>query len=260
MVCVTLITCILLACANQADPTGGANEVVNSERLAKVRNAAHAYRLKGEQDLKLQPEPLLRFDDPVTKVSQGAVYMWADGQNRPAVMASIYFQGDGARIDEFLSLFAKGATAELQGQVVWQPQTANVELTPVTDTEVADEAPLRLVQMRTIARKHTAAVSDRRAGRQELRLLTKPLHRYAHPMTGLVDGGVFAFAKGTNPEVLLIIEAVHSSKRAEWRMGWARMTARECEVRDGESVVWSIDAASFPQSMNDGYFNRSTRE
>ena len=265
MGCTTLIACVLLAGADQAveqpAPAAQSTEEISAARLAKIRDAAKAYTLKLEHELKFQPEPLLRFDDPITKASQGAVYVWIDDRSRPTVMASIYFQADGARVDEFLSLFGKGATAEFNGQLVWQPKEANVELTLVSGAaEVADTAALRLVQMRTLARKFTASVSDRRAGRQELRLLTQPIHRYASPRDGLIDGGVFAFAKGTNPEVLLIIEAIAAANETGWRIGWARMTSRECEVRDGENVVWNARYSRFPQGMNEAYFNRGTRD
>ena len=62
--------------------------------------------------------------------------------------------------------------------------------------------------MRRLARQFSASVNDDKFGRQQLRLLSKPLYSYGKAGSQVLDGAIFAFAKGTNPEVLVLIEAV----------------------------------------------------
>ena len=70
--------------------------------------------------------------------------------------------------------------------------------------------------------------------REELRLLPKPLYRYEPKAGPVIDGAVFAFVMGTDPESLLLIEAVKSggkqsgssrlpaARRASWKAATRR--------------------------------------
>ena len=85
--------------------------------------------------------------------------------------------------------------------------------------------------------------------REELRLLPRPLYRYqlkdvpdAEGM--VVDGAVFAFVMGTDPESLLLIEAVREREATKWQSAFARRTSGELEGRHREQVVWK--APRFP--------------
>jgi hypothetical protein len=231
-------------------------------RVQIIQETAEAYALfdaeRAEQPLVRSEKPVLKFEDPVTMATRGGVYVWSDHRGRPRAIASIYFRGDGARVDEFQSLAEAGLVAKYQGEVVWRPVLAGVEWTSIAG-EVPATKPLRLAKMREIARQFAAAVRDAKAGRQELRLLTQPLYRYDDADRGIVDGALFCYAKGTNPEVLLLVQAETSEGRTQWKQAFCRMTERECEVKSGERVVWSAAKAPIPQPPEDPYFNRTTR-
>ncbi|HEY3966726.1 MAG TPA: hypothetical protein VGM05_19340, partial [Planctomycetaceae bacterium] len=73
----------------------------------------------------------------------------------------------------------------------------------------------------------------------ELRLLDRPLRRFADREHGLIDGAFCAFAGGTNPEVLVMIECRQDgSGNSAWHYGFARMGAGRLTARLGETVVW----------------------
>jgi hypothetical protein len=81
-----------------------------------------------------------------------------------------------------------------------------------------------------------------------LRLLTKPLYRYE--ATGdLIDGALFGFVLGTDPEALLMIEAYKTPEGTQWRYAFAAMTVYGLFAKlDGTEVwnrpenrVWKID-------------------
>ena len=72
----------------------------------------------------------------------------------------------------------------------------------------------------------------------------------------MVDGAVFAFAEGTDPEVLVILEARRDADHPEgrWSYSVARMTSPGVEVRLGDPVVWSgLPYWNNPRSRDDAY-------
>ena len=59
--------------------------------------------------------------------------------------------------------------------------------------------------------------------------------------TGWFDGGVFAFVQGTDPEAIVLLEAVRSNGPPRWQYAFARATAAGLEARIEKTVVWSVD-------------------
>ena len=72
---------------------------------------------------------------------------------------------------------------------------------------------------------------------RKLRLMDQPLHRFDSPDQDVLDGGLFAFVEGTDPEAWLILEAVESPGSRSWRFALARMNIDALRVRRGESIV-----------------------
>ena len=75
-------------------------------------------------------------------------------------------------------------------------------------------------------------------------MLATPIYRYeidsvkaAHP--DLIDGAVFAFVQGTDPEAVLLVEAVRQGGGIGWQYAFGRATGYDVEARLGSSVVWS---------------------
>src|SRR2546425_391235 len=61
--------------------------------------------------------------------------------------------------------------------------------------------------------------------RSALRRLARPLPSYRDEDAGILEGGLFAFANGTNPELLLFIEARQGkgkSSKPVWQFGVGR--------------------------------------
>jgi hypothetical protein len=111
--------------------------------------------------------------------------------------------------------------------------------------------------MRAIAEEYQA-IDDFEAqkSRWELRLLTKPIARYSVAGKGIIDGALFAFAHGTDPEVFLLLEAQRTETGAEWRIGFAPMTAYAVEVSRKEKAVWSEKYRESPKDPREPFFIR----
>jgi hypothetical protein len=201
------------------------------------------------QKLELRREPVMRWTSDADY--HGEVYVWTH-QGRAAIVGCIFSgpQGDSARriMHEFHSLVPQPLVAGARGGSGWQPQEAGITLQPISDApEPADNEARRLTQMRELARRFSAhmAASD---SKWELRLLPQPIYRYERTDkdSSVVDGAVFTFVWtiGTDPEVLLVIEARRTDSGVQWHYAPARFTNREAWVKYQDREIWRVDAAT----------------
>jgi hypothetical protein len=81
---------------------------------------------------------------------------------------------------------------------------------------------------------------DPNNSRYELRLLKRPLHMYQDEANGILDGGLFTLANGTNPEILVFIEArVDPKQRSKrvWQFAVGRLAHAELHMEyDGKEI------------------------
>jgi hypothetical protein len=94
--------------------------------------------------------------------------------------------------------------------------------------------------MRTLAREFAAELTDKRGGEsvvRKLRLLDQPAYRYESLERDVIDGGLFAFVEGTDPEAWLLLEAVNDKAGRHWRFALARMNIDALRVRRGDAIV-----------------------
>ena len=161
---------------------------------------------------------------------------------------------------EFVSL----STAPLRadgGPFWWVPSKAGVEFHEVPDAPapVADEAG-RLRQMRDLARRFSAR--EFWVGRNyALRFLPHPIDRYADTTAGLLDGAIFTYANGTNPELLLLIEAHRQGDGPpKWSYAAARLSRAELHLTLGQRDVWTAPILNKDLILNpeETYYTRLT--
>ena len=131
------------------------------------------------------------------------------------------------------------------GRLLWKPTEYVCKFSDVPDSPVpAAKAPLRLVQMRKIAADFSAVVhfgfTRSEITPHNLRLLTQPAYRYAEGEK-ILDGGMFIFAIGTDPDIVLLIEAYRDAKGARYRYALAPMTIFQLDVRYKDRDVWGIE-------------------
>ena len=80
-------------------------------------------------------------------------------------------------------------------------------------------------------------------------MLSTPVYRYSLDEkrtrhTEVVDGAVFAFVQGTDPEALLVIEGIKNSQGIDWEYAIVRATAGALEAKRESKVVFT--AEKFP--------------
>jgi hypothetical protein len=218
------------------------DQIVKSIVLQKVDGGS-------SERIAMLDNPNYRFVDPARSFSDGTVWAWGR-PGRPAALLTLSIQkkeGVLRWLGELTSLSTPSISATGPDGWAWTPQTAGAaaQALPGSPRPAEDEAK-RLRQMRDMARRFRAfeffdPIGQTRMERYELRLLPQPVHRYADPKSGLLDGAIFFFAYGTNPEIALLIEARREGKDESgpsWTCGLARIAGAELHVELDHGEVW----------------------
>lgn len=200
----------------------------------------------------LAPKPVMRWRNVVRgQAGEAMMVVWAH-KGRPVAMASI-FPWMGDMCHEFDSLSREGKVVAVEKDtVIWSPRAAGVDFKALPGAPApAKTSAERLRQMKALAERFKATMTGWReddADREELRLLPRPLFRYElaaekDPEPNLLDGGLFAYVLGTDPEVILILEAIGTAEKAEWQYAFARATSAGLEVRldKDRDAVWTAE-------------------
>lgn len=240
-----------------ADVTVADDGELGKEQIAKwaayyeARAAAYDIRLQGDSDesLRLHQFPVLRWSNPVIDngTTHGECFVWTKS-GRPEVFASIFSYRSSRARDQtkrtvahaFNSLSRQALVASHAGEVFWAPDQPGAEFLPIPDApSPGSTRPLRLVQMRRLAREFTAT-SGGTDGDEELglRLLPQPVYRHTGESEDVLDGALFVFVTGTDPEVLLMIEVRRVGSESLWHAVAARHSHLTLRVQHRGIEVW----------------------
>lgn len=192
----------------------------------------------------------LRWSNPVVGRVYGNVFLWSDDAGRPVAVISIFraYAPWNSLDVECSSLSSKRLTLTCDDRPIWTPQPSPIEWKVLPSSPPAASNPkTRLVQMRALARRFGARVDDRRNNndkevKRELRPLTQPIYRYSSPDDGLIDGAMFCFAVGTDPEAILLLECRANDEGSEaWYYALARLNRDALEVQLDNKRVWRVE-------------------
>lgn len=255
-------------------------------RLVEMREIATSFqaaKLDGETRVPavLAGEPLYRWNDPTREFSDGTLWFWrAAGQPIGVVAIEFYPQNKAFGIIwnlEFTSL-ATGpieveggkhfdnryndlAPPRPDGRLRWAPSKGGIELRELPSApEPAGTDAERLRQMRDILKRFSARELFH-SQEYALRLISHPIDRYADAGSGLVDGAIFLYANGTNPEVLLLVE-VHRRRagRATWWYAGAPLARAVVTLRLDRQDVWSHTSKQVPSPQDIYFLARKPRD
>ncbi len=239
-------------CAAWAQTPSDENTRAEEFRVfAKKGATTYTIQLEGsDRPLELRPEPILKWTNPVIGSIYGDVFIWTQ-DGRPEAVASIYkfYSPLTHRANEFHSLSLGKLTGRRDGTAVWTPSKPGLELKPIAGAPAPDEsATVRLRQMKLIAQEFTGHQTTRQGVDREMRLLNQPIYRYEKTKGDLVDGGLFVFVVGTDPETFLLIEARRTKNGAlEWQFGATRMTNKDLKTKHRDRDVWSAPELPWAQ-------------
>jgi hypothetical protein len=115
----------------------------------------------------------------------------------------------------------------------------------------ADTPAQRRRQLRDLAAEFEVSVQSDQ-NRYELRVLSRPLYRYSQAEGGVLDGALFAFVEGTDPELILTIET--QSDKPRWVFACGRLTRWAIEVRHRGRLVSEFREMTGAGEASDGYW------
>lgn len=184
---------------------------------ARIEVHATLSRKKIDAKPKLVAKPIFRWTNPERNTDVGNIFIWTV-HGRPHATLGIWPEGDkyGYEMQSFASQpflvrFANGEE--------WRQRTGALRFHFLkTDNPPNRSATRRLLEMRQILRSRFRAQVRNwdKDNPDQLRFLTNPLFRYgSEKPKGVIDGAVFAFAHGTDPEMLAILEARENPNSTE---------------------------------------------
>jgi hypothetical protein len=195
----------------------------------------------------LLESPLLHYADQVRNLPESTLWVWQQ-EGLPVLFCKVERLAN-LRTETTswqyccVPATAEKADVEWERQFRWRAREASFKWVPLAEeAEPRDQAPGRLIQMRSIVRGFGGETEQTPLkSRQKMRLLTTPLHRFAAPDKGVVDGAVFGLtSNGPNPDALLIVEALRDPvAKARWRYGIVGMTGDAVEVVRKDMKVWT---------------------
>lgn len=236
------------------------NQKLAAQYLEYMKSSIQSYDItagaESKSPLVLEPEPLLRFTNAVSGLKAGGFFVWKTEAGRPMVGAQAFLTADDLWLHEFQSLAPTVLQATREGKMIWEPKQAGVDVRPVPRAPPpAANAVQRLVQMRELARRFGA--SDDFEGRErpdELRLLAKPLARFGAADAETLDGALFTLAHGTDPELLIVLEALQSGQEYQWHYSLAPMTGYALKATLDDQPVWEVPWRRPPFDMKDSFY------
>jgi hypothetical protein len=98
-----------------------------------------------------------------------------------------------------------------------------------------------VAQIRLLARQVKAHSIDFKGGRWELRLIARPLYRYeVKNGDSALGGAVFAICQGTDPEIILSIQARKTKNGYGWHYAFVPFSDYRLHAQIGDRDVWDV--------------------
>jgi hypothetical protein len=261
-----IVWCLAAGLAQTARSEPPEPQSLREQRLAKMRSFVASLTMAevdgaSARPIKLVTEPVLRFSDPDRLHSDGTLWVWGD-RGRPRAFSEVFLKDDNE------SVLYHGLTSTADGPLVgrknertiWSPNRAGISFAVLPDApQPSRGSQARRAQMKRLAKRFTAYEVFPEDRRSELRLLTSPVHQYEDQQTGILDGGVFVLALGTNPELILLLEARGADGAdASWNYAIARRGNAPLFVELDGQPVWKAPVY-FEGTPEDVYFYSISR-
>jgi hypothetical protein len=250
-----ITTLILIACcveAVTAAEPATLSTAQRRERVQSIRVMMQSFNARIGDETALKPltlaaEPSLLYADNERDLSDASVWIWeADG--KLVALSGVEWrpkEGTGGVWSfECASLTPESVRVTVPyGEWVFKKDAVRLQAVPEAPTAGMTRSQ-RLLQLRKLADRFTAASYNPNQGRIELRRLAAPLYRQAETATG--DSALFAFANGTNPEVLLLLSTEGAGM--PWTYTVASLSGDVASAHLDEREVWKVEKFVMPGS------------
>jgi len=246
------LTSVPLLAEQEDKAESDADKPDRQAQLAAMRRVATGLAVSIRDDspgeVEMIREPLFRFNDPARDFSDGSI--WGFGtRGRPVALLSLSLHplnGGLGWLYEINSLARPPVEAKIPGMPNWSTRKSGLEFSELPGgPKPAEKEAGRNRQFRELSARFAGIESFRKdpngpLERYELRLVPRPIYRYADPENGLVDGAIFLMTYGTNPEIVLVIELVREGEnKPVWKYAFTRISFAELHVDLDGKEVWT---------------------
>lgn len=241
--------------AENANEQSKADQTAKPEKEDEVAGARHKRMLDlakgyafsevpGSKEVKLRETPLFSWTNPEVQSIGGELYLWTV-EGRPFATIGIWTYDDIKDSHELQSLSTQIFRAENPYWTNWAPRAAGLQFKKLQDAPAPDASPVRRqAKMRNFVRERFSGEVIKNDNKQteKLRVISQPLYRYDPLPADLIDGAVFSLAFGTDPEILVILEAKKTETGSEWQYALAPCTSRRAAGYLDGKEVWNSDS------------------
>jgi len=201
---------------------------------------------KKDEEIKLTlvATPLQSFSNSVRPDDMhGTVHLWTLN-GRPQMIGSVWSAFDQKNraqrnlCYEFYNLSEWPLDVRVTDNASWTPKEGGIEWIALKDADPpAKSRPLRLAQMRRLMAEVRGEIDT---GESELRMLSQPIYRYPETVPDVVDGAIFSFVMGTDPEIFVQLEARIEKVDAQptWSLAPIRFTGSGILLKRHETIIW----------------------
>jgi hypothetical protein len=247
----------LLCQIRALDDVGKDKEKEQEQQLKNMKRLAAQHTLSPADDrkhlFKFHDVAVMRLSNPMFGSKDGALFIWTD-HGRPQAIIKLYTKDGEHFSHEWQSLSESALVAESNGKTLWNPTEPGLTFRELPDAPKPGETPAeRLRQMKLLAGKFSATYTPipKDAKPTDMRLLIQPLFRYdAGDDMRFRDGALFAFANGTDPQGLLILEARKTGEAYKYYYAFARLASGAVIAKLGEKEVYSAEKYDFSKDPN----------
>ena len=243
---------VLLPAATFAGPADGRAQAPDEpseirKTAEQIADSLELELLQGDTWVKAKriDRPLLLYTDDTRGDDRGFLFGWGE-KGRPLAVFEIFQKVHLRGIWTTCICNTSGGTvrAARSGGPWWLENDSDIAFKDIPSAPaVAAESAVRQRQMKLLAQSFTAhEVYNPNNTRYDLRRLDRPLYSYSDEASGILDGGLFTFANGTNPEILLFIEARRGKtpgSKPAWQFGVGRSAAAELHLEYQGKEIYS---------------------
>jgi hypothetical protein len=241
---------LILSCDSDVEASRSTDDKArvreSADRVLDMARRFEFFADAGEkQKLELESKSLLNYSNPVRGEVYGNVFVWTHS-GRPEVLGAIFdFRSENRMDSEFHVLAGDRTRAFRDGKSFLRLDQPGIEFVPLKEAPPpAATAAGRLRQMRDLARDFAVERNHPEQKREFMRLLGQPIYRYSSAAANVVDGAIFVFVEGTDPEAFLLLEAAGEGQPV-WRFAFARMNLVEFWGRYRDEEVWHVPPADW---------------
>lgn len=205
---------------------------------------------ENEQLAELVPNAVFRYSDELRFIPDATLWVWTH-DHRPVAFQKV--EGNNHGGGQMWTICFASLSEELIS-VRWPTRRTFTATKPgVTFQQIPmSDAPAsnlrgRSVQLKALKERFSARLNVDKEGKHgdETRTMAKPLFEYSDPVSKLPLGAIFGMsATGTNPDLLLLIEARNDSEgKPRWECAYARMTSNSLRIRLDDAEIWTEEDA-----------------